>query len=286
MKHKTLRTLIPILLAAAVSLAAGSAGGKKPDGSVERPLGKEDLLEISVFEIPELNRTVRVSERGSISLPLLGEVPAEGLTASELEQALRDRLQEKYLRDPQVSVFVKENGSKKVSVLGEVGKPGVYEMLGPRTLLQILSEAGGLTSNVGADLYVIRIGPDGTAERIPILIESLLVNRDPSLNLDIRPGDVISVPEDRPVHIYVDGAVKRPGRLEETESHPISLLQAIAKAGGLTDRASLKGVQILRPKPDGTQQVIQANLKRIRKGRDPDPVLQDRDVVVVSESFF
>ena len=74
--------------------------------------------------------------------------------------------------------------------------------------------------------------------------------------------------------------------MEETESHPISLLQAIAKAGGVTDRASLKGVQILRPKPDGTQQVIQANLKRIRKGRDPDPVLQDRDVVIVSESFF
>ena len=102
MKHKTLRTLIPVLLAAAVSLAVGSAGEKKPDGRVERPLGKEDLLEITVFEIPELNRTVRVSERGSISLPLLGEVPAEGLTASELEQALRDRLQEKYLRDPQV----------------------------------------------------------------------------------------------------------------------------------------------------------------------------------------
>ncbi len=145
---------------------------------------------------------------------------------------------------------------------------------------------GGLTSDVGADLYVIRAGLDGTAERIPIPIESLLVNRDPGLNLDIWPGDVISVPEDRPVHIYVDGAVKRPGRLEETESHPISLLQAIAKAGGLTDRANLKGVQILRPKPDGTQEVIRANLKRIRKGIDPDPVLQDRDVVVVPESFF
>src|SRR5437899_147388 len=122
----------------------------------EPPVGAEDLLEISVFEIPDLTRTVRVSEHGTISLPLLGEIPVGGLTPMELEDALREALSKKYLENPQVSVFVQEHGSKKVSVLGAVGKPGVYEMLGARTLLQILSEAGGLTKEVGAELYVIR----------------------------------------------------------------------------------------------------------------------------------
>src|SRR6266566_8859779 len=122
------------------ALPIGPAG-LLPAAAADHPVGAEDLLEISVFEIPELNRTVRVSERGTISLPLLGEMEVRGLTGMQVEEVLRDALTQKYLQDPQVSVFIREYGSKKVSVIGAVGKPGVYEMLGPRTLLQILSEA-------------------------------------------------------------------------------------------------------------------------------------------------
>ena len=117
-------------------------------------------------------------------------------------------------------------------------------------------------------------------------VDALMVNRDPGINLEIRPGDVVSVPVDRPVYIYVDGAVGSPGRLEEMESRPISLLQAIAKAGGATERANLKKVQILRQVEAGGQNVLTVNLKRVRKGRDPDPMLRDGDVVVVPETFF
>src|SRR2546428_3802670 len=261
-------------------------GGLLPAAAADHPVGAEDLLEISVFEIPELNRTVRVSERGTISLPLLGEMEVRGLTAMQVEDKLRDALTQKYLQDPQVSVFIREYGSKKVSVIGAVGKPGAYEMLRPRTLLQVLSEAGGLEKEAGSHLYVIRTVASGATDAIPVKITDLLMNRDPELNLAINPGDVISVPIDRPVYVYVDGAVKTPGRLEELASRPISLLQAIARAGGTTERASLKGIKILRRGPDGTPTDIPVDPKRIRQGKQPDPPLAEGEVVVVSETFF
>jgi polysaccharide export outer membrane protein len=284
--------------AAAVPASAGDGaeegdGGATGDGAAparaadpERPLGVEDLIEISVFEIPELNRTVRVSERGTLSLPLLGEVEAAGFSPRALEGRLRELLARRYLRDPQVSIFVREHGSKKVSVLGAVGKPGVYEMLGPRTLLQVLAQAGGLTQEAGADLHVIRRRPDGDEETISIPVNDLLVSRNPALNIAVQPWDVISAPLDRPVYIYIDGAVKTPGRIEQLASRPITLLQAIAKAGGATERANLRAIQILRQSPDGTQTIVEANVKKIRKGREPDPILGEGDVVVVPETFF
>jgi len=254
--------------------------------SREAPVGAEDLLEISVFEIPDLTRTVRVSERGTITLPLLGELKVGGLTPAQLEERLRDELGRKYLEDPQVSVFVREHGSKKVSVLGAVGKPGVYEMLGARTLLQVLSEAGGLTKEAGADLFILRMRPEGGSETIPVDLLGLMSNRDPTQNLNVHPGDIVSVPIDQQLYIYVDGAVRTPGRIEQLASRPITLGQAIAKAGGATERANLKSIQILRKGKDGAPQALSANLSRIRKGKDPDQPLQDGDVVVVPETFF
>jgi polysaccharide export outer membrane protein len=273
-------------LSPAPAVPQAPAAPAAPAADPERPLGIEDLIEISVFEIPELNRTVRVSERGTLSLPLLGQVEAAGLSPRALEGRLRELLTERYLRDPQVSVFVREHGSKKVSVLGAVGKPGVYEMLGPRTLLQVLAQAGGLTQDAGADLHVIRRGADGREETLRIPVNDLLVSRDPALNVPVQPGDVISAPLDRPVYIYVDGAVKTPGRIEQLASRPITLLQAIAKAGGATERANLRAVQILRQSADGTQTMVEANIKKIRKGHEPDPVLGEGDVVVIPETFF
>jgi len=293
-----------------------------------QPVGAEDLLEISVFEIPDLNRTVRITERGTISLPLLGEIRVLGLSPVQVEERLKRELSRKYLQDPQVSVYVREHGSRKVSVLGAVGKPGVYEMLGPRTLMQILSEAGGLTKDVGATLYVLRqrravpdadpaagtgavAGTDAAAGpaaddppepgavptpenppapgapgvlTIAVGVDALMTNRDPSLDIAIEPGDIVSVPNDRVLYIYVDGAVKTPGRIDQLASRSITLMQAIAKAGGPTDRANLKKVQIVRK--DGTGEVRPHNVLRIRQGKDPDPELRDGDVVVVPESFF
>jgi polysaccharide export outer membrane protein len=252
----------------------------------EHPLGSEDLLEISVFEVSELNRTVRVSENGTISLPLLGEMAVRGLTSMQLESRLRDELSKKYVKNPQVSVFIKEYGSKRVSVVGAVGKPGVYEMLGPRTLLQVLSQAGGLKEEAAAELYVLREMGNGSAKRIAVNVSDLMASRGPHTNVGIEPGDIISVPIDQEIYIYVDGAVKNPGRFEQLSSRPITLLQAIAKAGGATDRANLKEIQILRQMEGGTQSIALINLKEIRKGKVADPILLDGDIIVVAETFF
>jgi polysaccharide export outer membrane protein len=249
-------------------------------------VGAEDLIEISVFEIPDLNRTVRVSSQGTISLPLLGEIRVEGLTPMQVESRLRDELGRRYLQDPQVSVFVKEHGSSKVSVLGAVGKPGVYEMTGPRTLLQILSQAGGLRDDAAAELFLIRGANNGKSERVAIPVQDLMAHHDPALNVPIRSGDIISVPIEQEIYIYVDGAVRNPGRVDHPASRSITLLQAIAKAGGTTDRANLKEIQVLRKGEDGVQTLVQVNLKRIRKGKDLDPLLRDGDIVVVQETFF
>ena len=299
------RGLVVCLLAFGPAAAAIAAPDDTPAAAPDSPpadqaVGPEDLLEVSVFEVPELTRTVRVSEKGAISLPLIGEVMVVGLTARQVEIRLREVLAQKYVADPQVTVLVKEHASRKVSVLGAVGKPGVYEMLGPRTLLQVLSQAGGLTPQVGGELYVIRrtdgngragaggpVDGNGSVEtRTAIDVQRLITHKDAALNIAIEAGDIVSVPIDRPVYIYVDGAVKTPGRIEQLESRPITLLQAIAKAGGATDLANLKKVQIIRKAGDGKQDAVVLNIHKIRDGKTADPTLQEGDVVVVPETFF
>jgi polysaccharide export outer membrane protein len=268
---------------AAASVAPGTTQEPR---TTEHRLGPEDLLEISVFEVPQLNRTVRVTEGGTISLPLLGEMAVRGLTVSQLETNLREALARGYVEDPQVSVFVKEYRSRKVSVIGAVGAPGVYEILGPRTLLEVLSQAGGLTERSGGKIYILRDMKNNGEQRIAVNVADLMENRDQSLNVPIEPGDIISIPIDRPAYVYVDGAVRTPGRIEQLASRPLSLLQAIARAGGPTDRADLRNVQVLRRGEDGEQTLIEVNLKKVRKGEEPDPTLRDGDIVVVRETFF
>src|SRR5262249_24455526 len=126
----------------------------------------------------------------------------------------------------------------------------------------------------------------GATDAIPVKISDRLMNRDAELNLAIQAGDVVSVPIDRPVYVYVDGAVRTPGRLEELASRPISLLQAIAKAGGVTERANLKAIQILRRASNGTQTDLKVSLKKIRQGKAPDREREDGDVVGCPETFF
>jgi len=276
------------------NLAAGIAGHAAPAriGSAGTSLhsdyviGSEDLLEISVFEQPDLGRTVRVSGDGTISVPLLGVIPVNGLTTKEAEGKLRDLLGDKYLTNPQVSVFVKEAKSKKVSVVGAVSKPGTVEMLGQRTLLEAISEAGGLTQQAGKDLYVLRPDSSGATTRIDVDLDDLMINGNPELNIPILAGDVINIPIDRLLHVYVDGAVRKPGEVEYKNSRPLNLLQAIAAAGGLSERASQKGIVLIRNHPDGSQEILKIDLKAVRKGKEPNMGLENGDSIYVPETFF
>lgn len=249
-------------------------------------IGPEDLLEISVFELEGLNKTVRVSEEGMINLPLLGEVRAEGRSRRGLEEIVRNLLEEKYINEPQVSVFIREYRSRSVSVIGSVRKPGTYKLLGTRTLIHMISEAGGLTDKAGPVLYVIRIGAEGASRRITVNIDELMIQGRPELNLLVQSGDVINVPADPQISVYIYGAVKHPGELVFKKSDVITLLQAITKAGGLTDRAAADRIRIKRKGDSGAEDQISINLKKILKGKQEDVPLRDKDVVVVPETIF
>jgi len=268
------------------------AGGIPPAESTGPPgdadagyiVGPEDLIEVNVFELPELKTTTRVLGDGTISLPLLGVVRAAGLTSQGLETRLRDLLEARFLLNPQVSVDVTEHRSSLISVIGAVSKPGTYEMIGPRTVVQMISEAGGLTKEYGSQILVLRRTATGS-ERLELDLEELIIRGNPELNLAVAPGDIINVPIDRPIYVYVDGAVKSPGQIEGKVSRPITLLQAVARAGGLTERANLRGVHVLRKQADGSQKRIPVDLKDIRKGKADELLLQEGDVFVIPETF-
>lgn len=248
-------------------------------------IGSEDLLEIKVFDIPEFDHTVRVSENGAISLPLIGTVLTRDLTKSQLENKIA-KLLSQYVHDPQVNIFIKEAQSKKISVSGAVKKPGIYEMLSRKRLLDMISEAGGFTDEVGKELYVYRNDDEGTRLRIPIEVERLLYYGEPELNIEIKPGDVIFVPLEVYYKVFVNGAVKAPGSFDIKRSEPITALQAITMAGGTTDRAAEKRTQILRRLPEGKSKIININLKKIKKGEATDVPLKNGDIVYVPEAFF
>jgi len=259
--------------------------------SQERPtedyrIGAKDLLNINVFGLEELNKRVRVSEDGKISLPLLGEIEVKGLTKSELEKKLSRLLEEKYLQDPQVTIFIQEHKSRRVSVLGAVDKPGPYELLGRQTLLQLISEAGGLTEKAGDKIIVIRQLQDGTSTVFNISIDDLFLEGDASLNIPLQANDIVNIPVDKEVFIYVFGQVKRPGALKVKNSNIPTLLQAIAQAGGFSERASKGKVLIKRIDKDGKEQRIKVNVKDIIKGKKKDIRLLENDVIYVPETIF
>ncbi len=287
-----------LLLGASVATAQPSANpaGDKPAESApflsqgpagDLRIGPGDLLKIDVFGLDDLDRTARVLGNGSISLPLLGSFQIAGLTPAEAERRIERLLSDKRLvKEPEVSIFVEEFVSRAVSVQGAVVRPGVYQLIGRRTLLDVLGEAGGLDPRSGRMISILRKGPGGENQWLEIDSEKLTDEGDLSLDVAVRPGDVIMVPHSRRFRVYVTGAVERPGPVEFESGEGITVLQAITAAGGPTARASLGKVHIIRRFAGGTQERIDVNLKRIRKGKDEDLPLEKNDTVVVAEWFF
>jgi polysaccharide export outer membrane protein len=219
-------------------------------------------------------------------MPLLGRLLVAGLTKGELEALIARLLEDGYVRDPQVTVFVKEYESKKVAVSGAVKKPGTYEMLGSKTLIEMISLAGGLDTDLGQEIIVFRRGDGNATERLAVDLEQLVYEADPALNLVVVPGDIIYVPNIEKVRIFVSGAVRNPDLYEVPKDEPVTVLKAITLAGGTTDRAAEKRVQIMRTDPDGNRVTLSVNLRQIKKGKAEDPILQKDDIVLVPEAFF
>ncbi len=254
----------------------------------EYKIGPKDLLEISIVELPELNQTIRVSEDGSITLPLIGKVMIDGLTKEQVEKRLAAILLEKnYVRNARVTVFIKEYQSKRVALIGAVNQPGMYELVGRMTLLQLISQAAGLTAQASPELFVLREGKDGSQARIVIDLDELINAGNQALNIPLQAGDIVNIPTERIINVYVFGAVRNPGVIQAKMSQKINILQAIAQAGGLVDGASKSGVTITRKdKKTGAETKIKVNLNDVLKGKQTALELLEGDVVYVPKSFF
>ena len=282
--HKALSLTMPLTAALVICMisAPGLLLGQEVQKAVvnDYKIGPNDLLEIRVFELPDLNLTVRVSEDGSITFSLLGRIEVAGYTAHGLEQKLATVLTEKYVPGgAHVSVFIREY--QKISVIGAVGQPGLYELVGPTTLLQAIAQAGGLTALATAEVYVYRQEADGKQTIISIDLEDLNSgSRD--LNIDLRPKDVISIPIDQTLNVFVYGEVRNPGAIPYLRSKKITLLQAVAQAGGPTEWAKKSKVVVKRKdRATGKEMKINVNLKKMIEGKVADIVLEEGDVVIV-----
>ena len=260
-------------------------------------IGPEDLLEISVFEDEKLNKTVRVSFQGNINLPLLGVLKVKGLTASELEREIRDLLAEKYFQDPHVGVFIKEYRNQRISIIGAIEKPGVYEVSGQKTILDMLAISGGLKEDAGQLLFLMRPpnpeegipkkeGEKETVEELPktsiIDLEELLIKGDLRLNVPLLHGDVINIPLSG--KIFVGGEVRTPGGFS-LRGKKLTVSQAIASAGGLKGIANASETRIFRYLEKGSgKEILTVNVYDIEKGKSEDIYLREYDVIFVPRS--
>jgi polysaccharide export outer membrane protein len=275
-----------------------SALSSKRDPYRDYKIGPEDLLEISVFEEEKLNKTVRVSSQGNISLPLLGILKVKGLAANELEKEIRDLLAEKYFQDPHVSVFIKEYRNQRISVIGAVEKPGVFDVTGQKTVLEMLAMAGGLKGEpekaAGQLLFLIRPATlealeEGEAKALDrqasntfvIDLEELLIGGDLTLNLPLTHGDIINVPVSG--KFFVGGEVNRPGGFPLGKKMTVG--QAITMAGGLKTEAKGSETKIFRYSERGTErEILSVNVYKIEKGEGEDIYLKENDIIIVPSS--
>jgi len=243
------------------------------------------MMEISVLDHPELSRTVRVSEEGTIPFPYLGEIDINGLTRLEMEKKIKTAIDEILLQDSQVIVSIIEFQSQKVSLFGAVGNQSQYHLDGPETLLSLLSRAGGITESAGENIIVIRRLRDNKSRTLRIPISDFMAG-DPTLNIPLQNNDIINVPIDELVKIYFVGEINKPGVLSIKKSEIPMLHQAIIQQGGFTAKAAQKRVRIKRTNPDGTEQTLTINVRAILKGRKKDVPLQENDTIFVPETIF
>lgn len=278
MKHFGLLAIVLI------ALAGVATGQDLPLLTNDTPIGPRDVIELKVLEDASMSGRVTVADDGNIILTNVGKVYVAGLTAAQAEAKLKSLLEANLLARATISVQVVEFSSKPISVVGAVLRPGRISASGNTTLIQAITQAGGLTTGYGKELYVLRTGQNGLSEQLAIDIEELMVAGNPDLNIPLAPNDLVNVALDTPVTVYVMGEVQRPGKALFRRSQTPTLLQALADAGGPTDRAS-KEVLVKRI-VNGKEQTIKVDYKRIIRGRDKDLILQDNDTVVVREAFF
>ncbi len=246
-------------------------------------IGPEDLLDIEVYNVEDLKKTVRVNSRGYIALPLVGVIKIKDMTTSDLEKVIAREL-EKYVQEPVVIVYVKEYHSQRITVVGAVNRPQVYSVDGQKYLIDMLMAAGGLRDDAGKICYIIRPkirnSPNPRTGTIIVDLDELLIDGNFTLNMPVFAGDVINVPKGGV--FFVDGAVKTPGVFSLRGG--ITIIQAITMAHGVDSNAKLSDIRIFRDNGKGDRDVIPVDYDAIRKGESPDIFLAENDIIIVPQS--
>ncbi|MBE9531155.1 MAG: polysaccharide biosynthesis/export family protein [Proteobacteria bacterium] len=242
-------------------------------------LGAGDLLQITVFEADNLNTTVRVSSRGHVTLPLLGQIRVKGLTARETEIKIENLFRSKYIKNPHVSVFVEEHFSQRVTLVGQFKNPGTYDYVSKQRLLDVMALAGGLSDKAGRTVQVRRREDiPGKPNVFVVDLDRLVEEGRTELNIEINGGDVIFVP--KAGNFFVDGAVRRPG------SYPIRnkmiLREALTAAGGIAPYALKDSFVLIRYFKDTGRKALE--LENNPENREMK--IQDRDIIVVKSSTW
>lgn len=294
--HTRFAVIFLLLVVTAVGVAAEDDGGYV--------LGPRDVVNILVYDEPDLERTVTVQSDGTVRFPLIKQWKIGGMTLRDAEKDLETRLGERFLVNAQVTITIKEFHAKKVYVLGDVKEPGLYSLTGRTTVLEIISKAGGVTAAGASRILLVRgagqrgdqisklleeggvENPDQLREAgvsPPIVIDGhrLFDLGDISQNKTLEDGDIVYVPKVK--RVYVLGEVKRPGGVPHTEG--LTLLQAISLAGGTTEMAS-NTIYVTRKGADGKEVRIKNKYSAIVKDTTKDIALEPDDVIVVKRRFL
>jgi polysaccharide export outer membrane protein len=237
------------------------------------------MVQVTVFDTPELSAKLRVNADGTIELPVAGSTDVSGMTPQDAANAIVRHLKEaQIMTDPRVTVTIEDYATQQISVLGEVKNPGNYLLLGPHTLYNALSAAGGATEKAGADIVITHLADPQKPETIHV--SSPNYSQFQGIT-NVTAGDVINV--SRAVSVYVMGDVARPGEFTMAAGKRLTVLEAIALAQGTNSAASLSRVAIIR-KTDGAARIIPVDLKRVAQKGEGDQVLTAEDIVVVPHS--
>jgi polysaccharide export outer membrane protein len=261
---------------AAVAAVPEPAATPEPAHRVAARLHAGDTLDLKVFGVPEMNQEISVNDVGELDLPWIGVVPAMGMTIEEARTTIERKLRDGgFINEPHVTLTAKDVAGQSVSVVGEVNKPGTYPPVSSRLLMDQISAAGGMTSRAGKTVLIAHRDDPGPPAKIQVGTDSTARS-----TMAIAPGDTVVVL--RSGVVYVVGDVNRPASIV-MENDRMTVLEAIAMAGGVSPTAALNGAKILRRTPQ-TIQEIPVPLKPILSAKVKDTELQPNDVLFVPGS--
>jgi polysaccharide biosynthesis/export protein len=256
----------------AVLLQSSAASGEIED----HRLTTDDIVDVAVFEVPDLSGTFRVSASGFLTLPWVGPVKVAGLNTNEVARSIEDSLRQKSVKEPHVTVSIKEYMTSSISVMGAVKLPGVQPIKKTKPLMDVVAAAGGLM-DAGGSLQVIR-----GEQVIPISVEDLFQNGKTELNIPIYGGDVVNVLP--AMSVFIVGEVMKPGEYPLKFGKGLTVRQAIAIGGGFTKQPKKRDSKIIRYHADGKKEEIPLNLERIMEASHEDLALLPNDILFVPSS--